>query len=241
MEQGGYCFLCLKEDHKIRGCKWKKDCFYCKGLHNFAICSERDKKDDKNKADAPSKTTNNSATCQVEKQLTPAVILHTAAVYLGNLDTKHLVKVKVLLDAGLQRTYISERIWKFVNLSIKDVEDVSTSISENCQTQPKYIDCVLLLAKTNYHENILMKVLCLPMLRLPISSPSITFLKRQFEKIRGTEFVDEDSEKDIDLLIGSVLYCSFVTGNIVKSRKSGSLAAVETKFGWIKWVCWCEW
>ena len=43
LKQGGYCFLCLKEDHRIRDCKKKKDCFYCKGLRNSAICSGRDK------------------------------------------------------------------------------------------------------------------------------------------------------------------------------------------------------
>ena len=36
LKQGGYCFLYLKEDHKIRDCKRKKGC--------SAICSERDKK-----------------------------------------------------------------------------------------------------------------------------------------------------------------------------------------------------
>ena len=43
LKQGSYCFLCLKEVHKIRDCKRKKGCFYCKGLHNSTICSERDK------------------------------------------------------------------------------------------------------------------------------------------------------------------------------------------------------
>ena len=57
LKQGGYCFLCLKEDNKIRNCKRMKDCFYCKGLHNFAICSERDKKDDTNKEDSFSRMT----------------------------------------------------------------------------------------------------------------------------------------------------------------------------------------
>ena len=54
-----------------------KDCFYCKGLHNFAICSERDKKDDKKKEDSPSTMTNNSAMCHVQNQLTAAVFLKT--------------------------------------------------------------------------------------------------------------------------------------------------------------------
>ena len=30
LKQGGYCCLCLREDHKIRDCKKKKGCFYCK-------------------------------------------------------------------------------------------------------------------------------------------------------------------------------------------------------------------
>ena len=70
---------------------------------------------------------------------------------------------------------------------------------------PRPIDRVLLVAKTSSHKNILIKALCLPMLCLPIPSPSIAFLKEQFENFHGIEFVDEDSEKEIDLLIGSGL------------------------------------
>ena len=146
MKQGGYCFLCLKEDHKIRDCKRKKGC--------SAICSERDKKDDRNKEDSPSRTTNNSATCHVQNQLTPVVLLQTAAVILENPNTKQQVKVKVLLDAGSQRTYISERIRKFLNLSTEAVEDVDISTFGNSQTLSKSIDRVLLVAETNNHENI---------------------------------------------------------------------------------------
>ena len=69
------------------------------------------------------------------------------------------------------------------------------------------------------------------MLCLPISSPSIAFLKGELENFHGIEFVDKDSEKKTDLLIGSDLYWSFVTGNIVKSGESGDLVAAETQFG----------
>ena len=148
LKRGDYYFLGLKENHKIRDCKRKKGCFYCKGLHNFAICSERDKKDDKNKEDSPGRTTNNSATCHVQKQLTPALLLQTAAVILENPNTKQQVKMKVLLDAGSQRTYISERIQKFLNLSTEAVEDVNISTFGNSQTLSKSIDPVLLAAKT---------------------------------------------------------------------------------------------
>ena len=71
----------------------------------------------------------------------------------------------------------------------------------------------------------------------PWWNPSITFLKEQFVKFHGIEFVDEDSEKDIDLPIGSDLYWSFAMGNIVKSGESGGLVAVESKLGWILSSC----
>ena len=74
------------------------------------------------------------------------------------------------------------------------------------------------------------------MLCLPISSPSIA--NGQFQNFHGIEFVDEDSVKKIDLLIGSDSYWSFVTGNIVNSGESRGLVAVWMDF---KWLCWCGW
>ena len=118
------------------------------------------------------------------------MLLQTAAVFLENSNTKQQVKVKVHLDASSQKTYISERIQEFLNLSTEAVEDVNIRTFGNSQTLSKSIYRVLLVAKTNNHANILIKALCLPMLCLRISSPSITFLKEQFEKFHGMEFVD---------------------------------------------------
>ena len=174
-----YCFVCLNEDQKIRDCKKKKGCLYCKGSHNSTICSERDKKNDKNKEDSHSRTTNNSVTCQRAKPINISSIITNRWNNPRKLQHKTKVKVKALLDAGSQRTYISARIRKFLNLCTAAVEDVIISTFGNFQTLSKSIDRVLLVAKTNSHENILIKALCL---RLLISSPSITFIKGQFKK-----------------------------------------------------------
>ena len=149
---------------------------------------------------------------------------------------KKQVKVKALLDAGSQRTYISERILKFPNLSTEVVDDVNICTFGNSAALSKSVDRLLLVAQTGSFENILTKAFCLPMLCLLISSPSIAFLKKQFENFHGIEFVDKESEKEIDLLIGSDLYWSFVARNIVNPGELG-LVAVETKFGWI--LCGC--
>ena len=93
----------------------------------------------------------------MQKQLTPALLLQTAAVILENPNTKQQVKMKVLLDAGSQRTYISERIQKFLNLSTEAVEDVNISTFGNSQTLSKSVDRILLVVITNSHENKLIK------------------------------------------------------------------------------------
>ena len=127
------------------------------------------------------------------------------ARHLAIMSWRRLQYVFTKTNVCWERTYISERIQKFFNLSTEPVEDVNISTFRNSQTLSKSIDRVSLVAKTNNHENMLIKVLCLPMLCLPISSPSITFLKGQSEKFHRIEFVGEDSEKDIGLLIGSDL------------------------------------
>ena len=78
--------------------------------------------------------------------------------------------MKVLLDAGSQRTYISGRIRKFLNLSTEVVEDVKIRTFGNSQTLSKFIDRILLVVKTNTHENILIKALCLPVILAYIES-----------------------------------------------------------------------
>ena len=142
----------------------EEELFLLQGITQFCyLFWRRDKKDDKSKGNPSSRTTYNSATCHMQNPLTLAVLWQTAAVIL-----KQQVKVKILLDRGSQRTYISERTWKFLNLSTEAVEDVNISTFENSQTLSKSIDRLLLVAKTNSHENILIKVLCLRMLCLPI-------------------------------------------------------------------------
>ena len=38
-----FCFLCLKSSHGSRNCPKKKTCYYCKGIHNSAVCENKSK------------------------------------------------------------------------------------------------------------------------------------------------------------------------------------------------------
>ena len=39
------CFICLNQGHISQNCSKKNGCYFCKGLHNSAICNNRDKKE----------------------------------------------------------------------------------------------------------------------------------------------------------------------------------------------------
>ena len=41
LKKGKRCFLCLNVDHVGRNCTKSKSCFYCKGMHNSAICHNK--------------------------------------------------------------------------------------------------------------------------------------------------------------------------------------------------------
>ena len=41
LRKGNRCFLCLNQSHTSRNCSKTKTSYYCKGLHNSAICAKR--------------------------------------------------------------------------------------------------------------------------------------------------------------------------------------------------------
>lgn len=61
-------------------------------------------------------------------KLTPSLSLQAAKMIHKNHGRKQLIKGKVILDAGIQRTSISKIIRKSLNVSAKAIEDVNSSM-----------------------------------------------------------------------------------------------------------------
>ena len=82
LRKGKRCFLCLNVDHVSRSCTKSKSCFYCKGMHNSAIC--RNKKDKRDKTATIDSSTNYASSFS-------SVLLPTAEILLENPLNKHEV------------------------------------------------------------------------------------------------------------------------------------------------------
>ena len=91
MKKGKRCFLCLKPDHLSHNCTKTKPCYYRKGMHNSAICNDRNKQGNQTSTNCASNVS--------------SILLQTADIVLENPNNKQ-VETKVLFDQGSQRSYV---------------------------------------------------------------------------------------------------------------------------------------
>ena len=92
------CFWRLKPGHNRKKCHKTKPCFYCKCIHNSAICSNREilKTKQETKTGTPTST-------------------NYASNVLENPVNKKQVRTKVLFDQGLKRSYVTQRIMNILD------------------------------------------------------------------------------------------------------------------------------
>ena len=133
----------------MKNCKKSKHCYYYKGLHNSAICFQKDKKGDSPKLageikqDEKIESTENSHGCHVQSNVS-FVMLQTAVVIVKNPKYSKELKIKVLFDNGSQRSYISNRVANFPNLPSESVENICISTFGNNQPSNQIANVVIL-------------------------------------------------------------------------------------------------
>ena len=111
------CFLCLKPDHLSCNCTKTIPCNYCKGMHNSAICNDRNKQGNQTFMNCASNVS--------------SIFLQTADIVLANPNNKKQVKTKVLFDQGSDRSYVTKRIKNVLDLAAIAEETISTSTFMN--------------------------------------------------------------------------------------------------------------
>lgn len=222
------CFLCLRRGHDSRDCKKTKTCFYCKGFHNSSICLQRDKKEDS--PNVPYGSTTKTTSGHVQQN--SCVLLQTADVTLRNSNnTSREVRVKMMLDSGSQRTYVSERVKNILNIPTKGTERLEISTFGNNQTSNQIASNIELSLISSNKQSIPIQALAVPFICLPVRNQPSEAAKGHFEKL-NLNYADSGLDNEIDLLVGSDYYWELVTGKIHQGKEAG-LVAMETKVGWV--------
>ena len=178
MKKSSKCFSCLKGNHQVKNCKKSKSCYYCKGLHNSAICFQKDKKGDSPKLaeeikqDEKTGSTENSHGCHVQSNVS-FVMLQTAVVIVKNPKDSKELKIKVLFDNGSQRSYISNKVGNFLDLPFESVENICISTFGNNQPSNQKANVATVQLKSKAEESINLKVLSVPFICMPLKNQLI--------------------------------------------------------------------
>ena len=123
----------LNVDHVSRNCPKFKPCFYCKGMHNSAICNN--KKDNQRKTATIDSYTNYAFSFS-------SIRLPITDIVLEDSQKKQEVRVAALFQQSLQRAYVTQGVKNILQLAPIYEEKISISTFENKECESKTLEKV---------------------------------------------------------------------------------------------------
>ncbi|XP_047993588.1 uncharacterized protein LOC125232021 [Leguminivora glycinivorella] len=216
------CFICLRIGHKAMDCRRQIKCAHCNavGTHNRALCPKLLPSDSKIKP---------VNTLHVHGEGT--TVLQTAVI--SAIGRNGIVKkCRLLMDSGSQRSYVTQRIEKELNLSTE--EENHLFVFTFGTEQPKEIksNLVRICLKTKEDKLKLLYANVVPVITQGVSCPKEELLRYVNDYDKNLILADDNSLSDrIDILIGNDYYYSFM--NTKKIELQENLYLVESEFGWI--------
>jgi hypothetical protein len=234
------CYLCLRTGHITRDCKKQQNCRWCAGRHHQSICQR----------DVKSKTPENTTKCdstsgaaQGQNHTTTTttsgncskVLLQTATTFAYSSQQSATVPVRVLMDSGSQRTYITNGLKEKLGLQPTKTETLKLNTFGGDRFSKKRCD-VVQLSLQGSDGDIEISAVCFPKICSPIPTK---ICPERYPHLKGLNLADvRQSESDefehdnIDILIGCDYYFDIVNNEMVRGEGRGPVA-VSSKFGWI--------
>ncbi|UYV73196.1 hypothetical protein LAZ67_10002163 [Cordylochernes scorpioides] len=240
-EKKNVCFWCLLPGHGFKKCRIKPRCPVCGGKHYPIMCptleaqktSHLQKAELKVSGESPAtkqETANQFMSTTLNNTTVGGVYLQTLIVKISGPKGKH--NVRVLLDCGSQRSYISKRMVDA--LGLKRVQQVTLTHNlfgggEIRQKKHNVYKVNVSSLNNEYMDDL--KFLDQEVICGHISQVQDHTILNEL-KARGINLTDicQGEEISIHMLIGSDLLSSILTGRM-QILQSG-VVATETKLGW---------
>lgn len=248
LRRSGRCYVCLRKRHISRDCRSSGNCNKCRGRHHVTICPRTNTRSDASPPTAsPGPTQGGTGgasgstqgltnTLYVDAQ-TP-VLLQTARLRIYNLDDATSpptsIVIRAILDSGSQRTYVTSRIKEILHLIPKQMESLRIKTFGSSEERDTLCEAVDLALITKDRETLKLTALVVPFICDPVNSQSINHSLECYDHLVGLELADSadiDDSLEVDMLIGSDLYWSLVTGRVQWGRSGPT--AIQTKVGWV--------
>ena len=229
LKKSGRCFVCLKRHHLSRDCRSTVACSLCNGRHHTSVCKRHDSSNQsasdtvRPSTQPPRMANNSSVQPPVTSGHTPSttarlycvngdtpVLLQTAQAYVHRpADPACGIPIRLMLDGGSQRSYITKRVQEALGLETVNTEvvNIKTFGSEITRIQTVDVVTASIHSKEGNHINILF--LTVPLICEPLSCQPVAHTKQQYSHLSDLDLADSSQvgdELQIDALIGSDHY-----------------------------------
>ena len=241
----GRCFLCLRKRHITRDCRVRTRCSECGGKHHPAICAGTNPRE----SEAPPPATNppdrtplnpeagsfqpTSASLLVGARGT--ALLQTARVRIYDPEKPgRSVDTRAILDTGSQQSYATQRVKDALGLKAHNHQSMSIATFGSDEQKTQVCDTVRIGVVAKEGRDQELELLTVPFICQPLTPQPIDLCMTKYQHLSDLDLADHPnsgSVMEVDLLIGSDYYWSFVTGET--RRGDGGPVAVRTKLGWV--------
>ena len=126
---------------------------------------------------------------------------------------------------------MTERLKRQLSLPVRSVDTLMIKTFGSNEERIQTCDVVDLLLKTREGKNVQLTFLAVPFICDPLARQPLSHAMEIFPYLSELELADTGGEADIDVLVGSDLYWSLVTGRIIRGENGPT--AIETVFGWV--------
>ena len=149
-------------------------------------------------------------------------------------DSHSSLEVRLLLDSGSQKSYISERARGLLQLDAVGKQSLSIATFGSRKSNVKVCTIVDVAICLKGYPSMTLSLYVMPTICEPLVGQPIAACIEQHPHLAGLDLADFSSSElslPIDVLIGSDYYWELVTGSVC--RGTNGPTAVHTKMGWV--------
>lgn len=163
------------------------------------------------------------------------VLLQTAQAYIHKPNNPTCgTTIRIILDGGSQRSYMTQRVKDVLGLEPERAEEVNirTFGSENSRTQTVEMVTAAISLKEGDPIHVLFSTV--PLICEPLSCQPLAYTKQRYSHLADLDLADSSrvgNELQIDALIGSDHYWQLATGKVIQGQSGPT--AIHTHLGWV--------
>ena len=164
-----------------------------------------------------------------------SVLLQTARCVVQNPKCpQNLLELRLLMDSGSQKSYLTERARKVLGLKPVGSQSLAIATFGSEREQARVCSVVEVNLCLKGYPTLPMSMFVVPTICSPLACQPISVCVKHNRSLSRLDFADKSDGQNslqVDMLVGSDYYWSLVTGSVRKFKDGPT--AVQTKLGWV--------